>query len=64
MYIRAFHILNDIPPIQDLKDEAEYSQVLENLLEDFKNVVTQLAEGFRACRKHIKVGTYINNCTE
>jgi len=55
MYIRAFHILHDIPPIQDLKDEAEYSQVLENLLEDFKNVVTQLAEGFRACRKHIKV---------
>lgn len=55
MYIKAFHILNDIPPIEDMKDEAEYSQVLENLLEDFKNVVTQLAEGFRVCRKHISV---------
>ena len=55
MYIKAFHILNDIPPIEDMKDEAEYSLVLENLLEDFKNVVTQLAEGFRVCRKHINV---------
>lgn len=55
MYIRAFHILNDFPPIQDMKDEAEFSQILQNLLEDFSQVVTQLAEGFKASRKHLPV---------
>lgn len=55
MYIRAFHILNDFPTIHDMKDEEEYSLLIENLLNDFKFVVSQLAEGFKACRKHIKV---------
>ena len=55
MYIRAFHILNDFPLIRDMKEEQEYSRLLENLLDDFSSVVTQLAEGFKASRKHIKV---------
>lgn len=58
MYIRAFHLVNDFPPIQDLKDEAEFSLMINNLLEDFKYVVTQLADGFKACRKHMKVYVY------
>ncbi|XP_021966863.1 3-methyl-2-oxobutanoate dehydrogenase [lipoamide] kinase, mitochondrial isoform X2 [Folsomia candida] len=53
MYIRAFHILNDFPNIQDMKDEAAFSEILKGLLEDFSQVVTQLAEGFKACRKHL-----------
>lgn len=62
MYIRAFHILNDFPSIQDMKDEAAFSLLINNLLDDFKYVVTQLAEGFKECRKHIKVS--INSSTK
>ncbi|ODM93132.1 [3-methyl-2-oxobutanoate dehydrogenase [lipoamide]] kinase, mitochondrial [Orchesella cincta] len=64
MYIRAFHILNDFPPIQDMKDEAEFSLLIENLLDDFKYVVTQLAEGFKACKKHIKVSCQNDDMNE
>jgi len=63
MYIRAFHILNDFPAIQDMKDEADFSNVLENLLDDFKNVVTHLAEGFKESLKHIDVRYLIFSLT-
>ena len=55
LYIRAFHILNDFPEILTAADEEKYSQVLRELLDDHKNVVSQLAQGFKECRKHIKV---------
>ncbi|CAG2118964.1 unnamed protein product [Medioppia subpectinata] len=54
MYIRAFYMLSEYPPITDLESEKEYSNLLRQLLETHKNVVTQLAEGFRECRKHIQ----------
>lgn len=60
MYIRAFQILNDFPPIQDMKDEAAFSEILKTLLEDFSQVVTQLAEGFKACRRHLPVNEQID----
>lgn len=57
LYIRAFHILNDFPQILTPDDEERYSQVLRELLEDHKDVVSQLAQGFKECRKHIHVSS-------
>ena len=55
LYIRAFNILNDFPEILTKSDEEKYSQVLKELLEDHKDVVTNLARGFKEAKKHIKV---------
>lgn len=55
LYIRAFHILSGFPPIHNNEEEAAYSRLLRNLLDDHKHVVTQLAAGFKECRKHIQV---------
>ena len=58
LYIRAFQILSQHPPIRTYEDEAAYSRLLRNLLEDHTHVVTQLAAGFKECRKHIQVFNY------
>ena len=55
LYIRSFHILNDFPEIKTKEDEERYSEVLKNLLDDHKDVVSQLAQGFKECKKHIEV---------
>jgi len=54
LYIRAFHILNDFPEIQTLKDVSKFDAVLRTLLEDHKEVVSLLAQGFKESRKHVK----------
>ncbi|XP_042224119.1 3-methyl-2-oxobutanoate dehydrogenase [lipoamide] kinase, mitochondrial-like isoform X2 [Homarus americanus] len=54
LYIRAFNILNNFAPITSRDDEINYSRKLGELLDDHKDVVTQLAAGFRECRRHIK----------
>jgi [3-methyl-2-oxobutanoate dehydrogenase (acetyl-transferring)] kinase len=41
--------------IRTPEDEAAYSRLLRNLLDDHTHVVTQLAAGFKECRKHIQV---------
>uniref|UniRef100_A0A671N433 Protein-serine/threonine kinase n=1 Tax=Sinocyclocheilus anshuiensis TaxID=1608454 RepID=A0A671N433_9TELE len=53
LYIRAYHMLSDFPAIKDQETEARYSKLVKQLLDDHKDVVTMLAEGFRECRKHI-----------
>ncbi|XP_064425486.1 3-methyl-2-oxobutanoate dehydrogenase [lipoamide] kinase, mitochondrial isoform X2 [Latimeria chalumnae] len=53
MYIRAFHKLSEFPPITNREVEAQYCKLLKQLLDDHKDVVTLLAEGFRESRKHI-----------
>lgn len=40
--------------------EQNYSKMLRGLLDDHKDVVTLLAEGFKECRKYIKVCAEIN----
>lgn len=55
LYIRAFQKLTDFPPIKDQADEAQYCQLVRQLLDDHKDVVTLLAEGLRESRKHIEV---------
>ena len=50
----------------DLQNEKQYSEMLRELLDTHKDVVTQLAEGFRESRKHLEVrfsNKLINNCT-
>jgi len=54
LYIRAFTILSQIPAIVTKADEERYSQILRELLEDHKDVVSNLAKGFKEARKHIK----------
>uniref|UniRef100_A0A8C6R8P5 Protein-serine/threonine kinase n=1 Tax=Nannospalax galili TaxID=1026970 RepID=A0A8C6R8P5_NANGA len=54
LYIRAFQKLTDFPQIKDQADEAQYCQLVRQLLDDHKDVVTLLAEGLRESRKHIE----------
>ncbi|PAA80164.1 hypothetical protein BOX15_Mlig003650g2 [Macrostomum lignano] len=54
LYIRAFHILSDYPTVTNLAEEEQYSGVVRQLLDDHKDVVTMLAEGFRECSRHIR----------
>ncbi|XP_039612547.1 3-methyl-2-oxobutanoate dehydrogenase [lipoamide] kinase, mitochondrial [Polypterus senegalus] len=61
LYIRAFHMLSDFPPITDQETEVRYSRMVQQLLDDHKDVVTMLAEGFRECRKHVQDETLIRN---
>ena len=60
LYIRSFHILNDFPEILTVTDEERYSHLLRELLDDHKDVVSQLAAGFKESRKYIKVLHIIN----
>jgi len=54
LYIRAFNILSQFPPILDAEDEHQFCQLLRSLLDDHKDVVTHLAAGFKECKKYMK----------
>jgi len=54
LYIRAFNILSQFPPITDAATEHKYAQLLRSLLDDHKDVVTHLAAGFKESKKHMK----------
>lgn len=54
LYTRTFYLLSDFPPITDFEAESRYSETVQQVLDDHKDVVTQLAAGFKECRKHIK----------
>ena len=41
--------------IVDNEDELKFSQAITKLLEEHREVVTMLAEGFTDCRRHIQV---------
>uniref|UniRef100_A0A8C7KXS7 Protein-serine/threonine kinase n=1 Tax=Oncorhynchus kisutch TaxID=8019 RepID=A0A8C7KXS7_ONCKI len=47
--------------IKDQEMEARYSKLVQQLLDDHKDVVTLLAEGFRECRRHIQDETLVRN---
>ncbi|OQV23417.1 [3-methyl-2-oxobutanoate dehydrogenase [lipoamide]] kinase, mitochondrial [Hypsibius exemplaris] len=57
LYIRAFHILNSVPPIETFQQEQQYTRMLSELLDDFRNVVTMLAQGFKDARKYMPPGS-------
>ncbi|XP_078508618.1 branched-chain alpha-ketoacid dehydrogenase kinase [Lissotriton helveticus] len=54
LYIRAFQKLSEYPPITDHETEGQYCKLVRDLMDDHKDVVTQLAEGLRESRKHIQ----------
>ena len=43
------------PQITTLEGDVEFCRMLRELLDEHSDVVTDLAEGFKECRKHIKV---------
>jgi len=61
MYIRAFHMLAEFPTINDFDDEAKYSNMLRMLLDEHRDIISMLAEGFRESRKHIRDESMIKN---
>ncbi|XP_061103582.1 3-methyl-2-oxobutanoate dehydrogenase [lipoamide] kinase, mitochondrial isoform X1 [Conger conger] len=61
LYIRAYHMLCDFPAIKDQETETRYSTLVQQLLDDHKDVVTMLAEGFRECRRHIQDENLVRN---
>jgi len=54
MYIKAFHTLSDFPRIVTLQDVDRYNQLLKSMLEEQKDVVNSLAQGFKESAKYIK----------
>ncbi|CAH1801471.1 unnamed protein product [Owenia fusiformis] len=61
MYIRAFHLISEFPMITDFESEEPFSRMLKNLLDEHKDVVTLLAEGFKESRKHIRDEQMVKN---
>lgn len=53
LYISSFHLMSEFPPITDMKTEIRYSHALSKLLDDHKDVIKMLAEGFKETTKHI-----------
>lgn len=41
--------------IKDQDVEARFCKLVQQLLDDHKDVVTMLAQGFRECRRHVQV---------
>uniref|UniRef100_A0A3P9I7A5 Protein-serine/threonine kinase n=2 Tax=Oryzias latipes TaxID=8090 RepID=A0A3P9I7A5_ORYLA len=54
LYIRAYHMLSEFPQIKEQDMEARFCKLVQQLLDDHKDVVTMLAQGFRECRRHIQ----------
>lgn len=61
LYIRAYNMLSDFPEIKDQDVEARFCKLVRQLLDDHKDVVTMLAQGFRECRRHIQDEMVIRN---
>jgi [3-methyl-2-oxobutanoate dehydrogenase (acetyl-transferring)] kinase len=54
LYIRAFNQITDFPAVTDLELEAGFSEMLTQLLDEHKDVISMLAEGFNESRIHIQ----------
>lgn len=61
LYIRAFQMVTESAAVHDMETEARFTRMLSELLDDHKDVVTMLAEGFRETRKHIEDEKLIKN---
>ncbi|CAB1448201.1 unnamed protein product [Pleuronectes platessa] len=61
LYIRAYHMVSDFPQIKDQESDARFCKLVQQLLDDHKDVVTMLAQGFRECRRHIQDETLIRS---
>ncbi|XP_058483308.1 3-methyl-2-oxobutanoate dehydrogenase [lipoamide] kinase, mitochondrial isoform X1 [Solea solea] len=61
LYIRAYHMLIDFPLIKDQDVDTRFCKLVQQLLDDHKDVVTMLAQGFKECRRHIQDETLIRS---
>uniref|UniRef100_A0A665VH56 Protein-serine/threonine kinase n=1 Tax=Echeneis naucrates TaxID=173247 RepID=A0A665VH56_ECHNA len=61
LYIRAYQVLSDFPLIKDQDEDRRFCKLVHQLLDDHKDVVTMLAQGFRECRRHIQDESIIRN---
>jgi len=52
LYIGTFYLLSEFPSVTE-SNEKEFAKLIRILLDDHKDVVTQLSEGFKECRKYI-----------
>jgi len=52
LYLRAFHKLSSFPEIKTLEEEKEYSDLIQRLLDDHKDVISCLAKAFHEV-KHL-----------
>ena len=75
MYLRAYRLLYEFPPVRNrmylpthgiifcllfiqvsnLSEESRYSDLLQQLLLDHRNVITDLASALKECRQYMKV---------
>jgi len=54
MFIRAFNQITEFPPITDLELDAKFTQLLTDLLDEHKDVISMLAQGFNESRVHVQ----------
>lgn len=57
-HVVTFPVCNEVRVCWQIKDqdvEARFCKLVQQLLDDHKDVVTMLAQGFRECRRHIQV---------
>lgn len=53
--LRLMLLLDLCLQIEDQDVEARFCKLVQQLLDDHKDVVTMLAQGFKECRKHMTV---------
>lgn len=53
LYIKSFKQLYNFRPIKNRDDVNEYASLLKRLLDEHRNVVSDISKGFRQCSKHI-----------
>ncbi len=59
LYINSFNKLNSIPEIKTEEDEEQFAAALRSFLDDHKDVISMLAQGFKECSKLIKVKNFV-----
>lgn len=53
--LRLMLLLDLCLQIEDQDVDARFCKLVQQLLDDHKDVVTMLAQGFKECRKHMTV---------
>ncbi|XP_065055468.1 branched-chain alpha-ketoacid dehydrogenase kinase-like isoform X2 [Rhopilema esculentum] len=54
LYLRAFYKLSSYKPIENLDEELQYSNLVQKLLDDHKDVVTSLAKAVNQVKSQIQ----------
>ena len=57
LYLRAFYKLYSYKKIENVEDEMQYSNLVKQLLDDHKDVVTSLAKAIQQVRTQVRVSS-------